>query len=177
MLIVVFASTSMTDAQKCKVMYKNRMIRFPNCKVIGGSGIKVFWRVLFRQRKIMTLIRAKHNGYIAFGWGYSQMIGSQAMVTFLGRKGKNMNFPYLRTFNLNAKMSSAVKPVSGLSAADYKNGYLSAMFVQPLKPKRPTGSVITPGKLTFAIWSKGKKPPSNRALVRHFNRGVIPIKV
>lgn len=168
-----------SDAQKqrqgaaCEIMYRGRTLAYQNCAKLQNSGIQVFWNVWPKAKKIDTLIRAKHSGYIAFGWGYSQMIGATVQVVFLGKRWKprNDNYPYIRRFKLNNKFSAAVLPAGPLRNAEYRDGFLAGRWVQPL------GSLVKPGANNFAIWSKGDKPASNTQLMRHNDRGIVKLKV
>lgn len=162
------------QGKACEVMFNGRMLSFQKCAKIGSSGIQVFWSVWWKVRKIDTLVRSNHDGYIAFGWGYNQMIGSQAQVIFLGKKWMNQMskpYPYIRLFNLKNKFPAAVTPAGMVRAAEYKDGFLAARWVQPWS------TLVKPGKLNPAIWSKGARPTSNYQLMRHFARGVVMLKV
>lgn len=158
------------EGKECTVTFKGQTKTFSGCQKEGLDGnVEVYWTVGENDDEIETLFRAPTSGgYVGFGWGYTEMLGSNVAIAFQDKEGNAQ----IEDYFMGARTSEGVQPNNNqkLTAPDaaIDGEFVAGLFTRKLEadgiPK------ITIGR-TPAIWAVGEKPTSATSLVQHGTRG------
>lgn len=155
--------------KECTVTFKGQPKAFSGCLRGLTGDVEVYWTIRESDGEIETLFRAPTNGgYVGFGWGYAEMLGSNVAIAFQDKDGNAKIDDYF----LEGRDSEDVQPndkqkLTGTDAA-IDGEFVAGLFTRKLESDGiPT---ITVG-WTPAIWAVGKKPDSASKLVEHDIQG------
>lgn len=149
----------------CKVNFKGSERSFGGCQKDLTGDVEVYWTLRSEDGEIDTLFRAPTNGgFVGFGWGYSQMTGSNAVIAFQDISGNAQIGDYF----LERRNTAGVQPNTNQQVTktdvEVAGGFVAGIFTRKLEVEGlPT---ITNG-LTSAIWAVGDRPDSNTTLEQH----------
>lgn len=151
-------------AGSCRVTFKGQPKVFDGCAK-SSSKISVYWTLRTDDNEIDTLFQASTNGgFVSLGWGYSGMIGRNAVVAYQDSSGKAV----IHDYALSSHSSSGVVPAESQSLTntdvEVSNGVVTGIFTR--KMKADGLPEILNGK-TKAIWALGPVPSSATSLVEH----------
>lgn len=162
---------SQEEAQsECKVTFNGSERSYQGCRKDLSGDVEVYWTLREQEGEIDTLFRAPTNGgFVGFGWGYSKMDGSNAVIAFQNTNGDAQIADYF----LESKSTQGVQPNNNQklinAVAELNGNFVVGVFTRKLVVEGiPT---IVKG-LTPAIWSVGVRPDSETTLVRHDIRGI-----
>lgn len=153
----------------CEVTFDGEKRTFAGCQSGLEGGVEVYWTIREDDGEIDTLFRAPTNGgYVGFGWGYEQMVGSNAVIAFQDSDGNAKIGDYF----LEAQDPEGVNPsdklqISNEEAAIDGEFVLGAFTRKLVLEGSPT---ISKGE-TLAIWAVGAVPGSDGRLEQHGERG------
>lgn len=163
-LLVSFCSSG-CDGKK--VACGRKTFTYTKKKVIPGAGIVIYYRLTAGNRKVKTYIRGRSTGYIAFGWGFSEMVPSYSVVAY--RSGAKTMFSF---YKLRAQNSPGVQPVGSAKTGCRDGKYIGAIFNVAVS-SRFVGEVLGRGKMIVSTWAKGPKPSSPTTLRKHTKKGTV----
>lgn len=140
----------------CAVTFDGNEETFARCYVNIETGLDVYFTV--KDGTVDTLFKykfASSGGYVAFGWGYSKMVGSSAIVVRKFSDGT----ANITNYFLEEQSTPAVYPVyssiNAAASADVTSEYIAGRFSQPLS------NISTDSSPSF-IWASGQIPsPEN----------------
>lgn len=127
LFLTITSSQGFSKPRKCSVDYKGIRITFEKCKLIGG-GIMLYWTVSRKEKKISTLIRAKSNGFIAFGWDMKISHTATPMVVML-QSDRKAN---MRRWFYGISIYDREPAWKKTYPAEFKNGYIAARYEKRL---------------------------------------------
>lgn len=160
--------------QPCKVNFKGEEKEYGGC-VRGLDGdVDVYWTLREVDGELDTLFRAPtEGGYVGFGWAYSEMTGSNAVVAYANAAGEAVIDDYF----LRSKTSAGVRPAGNQRLlnvdADVEGKYVAGIFTRKLAVEGLPS--ITKGTIS-AIWSVGSMPSSRTSLEYYESaRGIVTI--
>lgn len=163
------------DDGECRVTFKGEERTFGGCQLGLSGGVEVYWTVREADGEIDTLFRAQTDGgYVGWGWGYSRMVGSNAVIAFEGPDG-----PEIRDYFLEAQSTQGVQPnvnqqLSNMEV-EVNGGFVAGVFTRSLEvsgvPTIPADGTID------AIWALGDMPGSASTLQQHDRtlRGIVQL--
>lgn len=161
------APSESTDGapSECKVNFKGSERSFQGCQKGLSGDVEVYWTLRSEDEEIDTLFRAPTNGgYVGFGWGYSQMVGSNAVIAFQDASGNAQ----IEDYFLESKSSAGVQPNTNQQLTDtdveVAGGFVTGVFTRKLEVEGQPA--ITNGP-TPAIWAVGDSPNSGTTLTQH----------
>lgn len=159
------ASPEEVSESVCSVTFRGQQLNFSRCVLSGLGDVQVYWDVTESENEIDTLFRAPANGgYVSFGWGYTEMIGSNVAVAFQDESGAGVISEYAMT----AKDSAGVQPIKNGSLTnaevDIDSEFVAGRFTRAL-----LGSDLPSleSDLVPAIWAIGPQPRSPTSLAYH----------
>lgn len=163
------------EAAVCNVEFNGEERTFAGCRTSLSAGVEVYWTVNEDDGEIETLFRAPTNGgYVSFGWGYGNMVGSNAAVAYVDADGTAVIDDYF----LASRSSAGVQPAgnqgftSTEAAAD--GNFVAGLFTRKLAVDGLPTIVVGD---TPAIWAVGAMPSAATQLVQHdeSDSGVIDV--
>lgn len=147
------------------ITFRQQQLNFSRCVLSGLGDIQVYWNVRESDNEIDTLFRAPTNsGYVSFGWGYSEMVGSNAAVVYQDPSGVSI----INEYAMTAKNTAGVQPTSdgNLEKLEVE---VDGEFIMGRFTRKLTGSELPPltGDIVPAIWAIGPLPQSPTSLTYH----------
>lgn len=93
----------------------------------------MYWNVREDINEIETLFQAPtSSGYVAFGWGYSELVRSNVVIAFQSSAGHDLIEEYLISKSALNKVRSARNRSMTLIDADMQEKYSTGMFRRKL---------------------------------------------
>jgi Eukaryotic cytochrome b561 len=163
MLSAVKDSAS-TASSSCNVEFKGKEKTFQACFTDSTTGVSAHWNLDMSAGSIETLFLGKpeSGGYVGWGWGSLEMVGSNAAIAFVDPK---TNKPKIADYFLQAATAEGVqentKQHFNSSDADVTaDGTVMGLFIRPMATDVSNGP-------TKAIWAMGHKVSSSKSLSQH----------
>lgn len=155
--------------KSCSVTFKGVLMQFSDCRKGLAGDFEVYWTTNEKNGEINTLLRAPNRvGYVGFGWGSSEMIGSNVAVASLDKSGNAM----IKAFESYARSPEGVVPSNRFNMtetdAETSGSFLSGLFTRKLI--QIGASTIVPGG-TRAIWAADDLSKDGATLSYHQERG------
>lgn len=156
-------TTPPVENSTCEVQFQSKSETFQDCNLDIGGGVELYFTI--SDGILDTLFRAKREagGYVAFGWGFTEMVGSTVAIAYRAANESSVIFNYVMT----AKLSTGVTPTTANMTdlqSDFADGFVAGRFSRSLNA---TGlPTLTIGNVDV-IWAIGTQPSSNTTLQQH----------
>lgn len=148
--------------QDCSVTFKGDAREFQGCSLNLAGGVSVYWNFDEDNERLETLFAGTpdEGGYVGWGWGSSQMVGTNAAIAYAGEGGEAVIEDYFLESRSSAGVQIAGNQNFTESEADVNDdGVVMGFFVRPLEG-------ITRGD-TDAVWAVGPPVSAPDALSQH----------